>query len=163
MLCQYIQGMTGDTTGQDKRHNARRTEEGLIKSRRSILWSTLGSISRTITSFNEILGYSLKFNQLKMTVPIELKSGWLHLVMSFIHLSRDLFLGETTIRDAQFLIGEGLNKMVKSSSTKTLSERSVVLPLEIVSLISLKLLQDVTRGRPDISEIYSSHIESIVS
>lgn len=83
--------------------------------------------------------------------------------MSFIHLPRDNYLGETILREARLLIGDGMNKMVKSSSTKTLLERSVVLPLEIVSLISLKLLQDVTRGLPDISETYSSYIESIVS
>lgn len=68
------------------------------------------------------------------------------------------------------LLREGMQDMLKSLSTKELSERSVVLPLELVSLMSMQLLKDITprppgsaARLPGIYETYSSYLDSIVS
>ncbi|KAJ4390516.1 hypothetical protein N0V85_007144 [Neurospora sp. IMI 360204] len=64
---------------------------------------------------------------------------------------------------ADMIFSQGLNAIVKDMAKKPLLEKSVVLPQELVSLMSMKLLTDVTPGLPNISQTYSTYLSAIES
>lgn len=121
------------------------------------------SLTVTIASFNETFGYSDSSSQMNMTIPDDLKNAWLHLTMSLIFIPYDEVMSETLLLIAQLLIEGGIEEIVKSMFTKSLTENAVILPMELLSLMSLKMLQDSTAGLPDISQTYSAYLESVVS
>jgi hypothetical protein len=49
---------------------------------------------------------------------------------------------------------EGMRKIVRSLTGKSLLEYAVFVPFEVASLISFQLLQDITQTAPDIIETY---------
>lgn len=114
-------------------------------------------------SFNEIIGSSIGLSQLDIVVPDELKNAWLHLTMGLIFVPYDEVMSENLLVDAQLLIEDGIENIVKTLSTKSLMESAVILPIELFSLTALKMLQDSTAGLPDISHTYSTYLESVVS
>ncbi len=125
--------------------------------------SELRNLTIVITSFNEIFAHAQIRDRLRITVPDELIQAWIHLLMGLIYLPKDQFKSERLIDYAKSLLGKGINAIIMSLSEKSLLENSVVLPLEIVSLMSLKLLQDITQSHPDISKTYYSYLDAVVS
>lgn len=121
------------------------------------------NLAVTITSFNETIGYSTDARQLDILVPDELKNAWLHLTMGLIFVPHDEVMSETLLVQAQLLIEESIENIVKSLTTKSLIDNVVVLPIELFTLMGLKMLQDSTAGLPDISQTYSAYLESVVS
>lgn len=101
--------------------------------------------------------------KLDIIVPDDLKNAWLHLTMGLIFVPHDEVMSETLLAQAQFLIEEGIEDIVKSLSTKSLTDHAVIFPAELFTLMSLKMLQDSTAGLPDISQTYSAYLESVVS
>jgi hypothetical protein len=89
--------------------------------------------------------------------------AWLHLLMGLIYLPKVQSESERRMKGAKLLIDKGIKAIVESLPGKPLLEKSVVLPLEIVSLMSLKLLQDVTPPGSDIIKTYSDFLEKVVS
>lgn len=114
-------------------------------------------------SFNEIIGSSTSLSQLDIVVPDELKNAWLHLTMGLIFVPYDEVMSENLLVDAQLLIEDAIENIVKTLSTKSLMESAVILPVELFSLTLLKILQDSTAGLPDLSHTYSTYLESVVS
>jgi hypothetical protein len=100
---------------------------------------------------------------LDIVVPDELKNAWLHLTMGLIFVPYDEVMSETLLIQAQLLIEESIDNIVKSLSTKSLTENAVILPLELFTLMGLKMLQDSPAGLPDVSQTYSAYLESVVS
>lgn len=98
-----------------------------------------------------------------MTIPDALKNAWLHLVMSLIFVQHDEVMSENILISAESLLETGIEEIVTSLCDKPLMENTVMLPMELFSLMALKLLQDTTAGLPDISRIYSAYLESVVS
>lgn len=117
----------------------------------------------TIASFNETIGYSTDPSHLDIVVPDDLKNAWLHLMMGLVFVPHDEVMSETLLVHAQLLIEEGIENIVKSLSRKSLMENAVISPIEICTLMGLKMLQDSTAGLPDISYTYSAYLESVVS
>ncbi|KAK3317448.1 hypothetical protein B0T19DRAFT_434993 [Cercophora scortea] len=114
-------------------------------------------------AFNEIFVHAQKSDRLKITVPVEIIDAWLHILLGLVNLPKDQDKAETLMDGANSLLNEGLSSIVKSVSKGSLLESSVVLPLELVSLMSLKLLGDSTLGLPDISETYSTCLAAVES
>lgn len=114
-------------------------------------------------SFKETIGLSTSPSQLAIVVPDELKNAWLHLMMGLVFVPYDEVMSETLLVQAQLLIEDGIEHIVKALSTKSLTESAVILPIELFSLTGLKLLQDSTAGLPDISNTYSTYLQSVVS
>lgn len=83
--------------------------------------------------------------------------------MALVCSLQDIDKSERLINDTTTLLKEGMKLVIQDLSKKPLIDRSVVLPLELVSLISLRLLQDVTPGVLDISKTYSAALEVVVS
>ncbi|KAI7774753.1 hypothetical protein LA080_007918 [Diaporthe eres] len=134
-----------------------------IRRQRSLICRITRSLAVTITSFNETIGYSTDPSQLDLVVPDDLKNAWLHLTMSLIFVPHDEVMSETLLVHAQLLIEEGIENIVKSLSRKSLLENAVILPIELCTLMGLKMLQDSTAGLPDISHTYSAYLESVAA
>lgn len=83
--------------------------------------------------------------------------------MALVCSLQDIDKSERLVNDTTTLLKEGMKLVIQDLSKKPLIDRSVVLPLELVSLISLRLLQDVTPGVLDISKTYSAVLEVVVS
>lgn len=134
-----------------------------IRRQRSVINKITRNLAVTIMSFNETIGYSTDSSQLDIHVPDDLKNAWLHLTMGLIFVPLDEVMSETLLVQAQLLIEESIENIVKSLTTKSLIDNAVILPIELFTLMSLKLLQDSTAGLPDISQTYSAYLESVVS
>lgn len=83
--------------------------------------------------------------------------------MGLIFVPYDEVMSETLLAHAQLLIEEGIENIVKSLSRKSLMENAVILPIELCTLMGLKMLQDSTAGLPDISHTYFTYLKSVVS
>lgn len=113
-------------------------------------------------TFQEIFSQSSRAERSKLAVPKEMIEGWIHLLMGLVHLANETDKSDRLLEDAKTLIRSGMAIVVNSLSEKSLINNSIVLPLELLSLVSLKLLQDITLGKPDISECYSASLETMV-
>ncbi|KAF3762955.1 putative Mg2+ transporter [Cryphonectria parasitica EP155] len=123
--------------------------------------SELRGLCVDLQAFDEIFAHSGKREQARIAVPKEIIEGWIHLLMSLIYLPKANEKSERLLDDAKALIRSGMAAVVRSLSAKSLLDNSVLLPLELLSLLNLKLLQDMTVGRPDISECYSASLEEM--
>ncbi|RYO78437.1 hypothetical protein DL766_001500 [Monosporascus sp. MC13-8B] len=121
--------------------------------------SELRSLCVELQAFNEIFTQSGRHEQAKIAVPKEIVEGWIHLLMGLVYLPKDYDKSDPLVDDAKILIHSGMAAVVRSLSDKSLLDSSVILPLELLSLLSLKLLQDVTVGMPNISECYSACLD----
>ncbi|GAB1317897.1 Mg2+ transporter [Madurella fahalii] len=127
------------------------------------LRSELQRLCVRMQTFSEIFSRLQRQDRVKLAVPKELVQGWIHLLMSVIYLPRDRDKTEQLIDDGKTLIKNGMSAVVQSLSEQPLLDHSVVMPLELVSMISLRLLQDITLGMPDMYDCYSSHLDALES
>ena len=123
----------------------------------------LRSLCTQLQLFSEIFSQSGRPEQAKIVVPKEIVEGWIHLLMALVYLPKDYHKSDRLFDDAKLLIHSGMAAVVRSLSEKSLLDSSVVLPQELVSLLSLKLLQDSTMGMPDVSQCYSACLDELVS
>ena len=96
-------------------------------------------------------------------LPRVLVTSWLHVVSGFI-CTRSLgnsWLAHLT--KARVLITEGMNAIVQGISSRNILNDSAILPMEIASLLSLRLLQDQVGKADDIIETYSQYLSLLVS
>ena len=61
------------------------------------------------------------------------------------------------------LLDRGIGKLHKSVAKGSLLEEEAVLPLGLVALLTTKLMDDVTSGRPDILGTYFEYSKKLVS
>ena len=117
-----------------------------------------------ILYFTETFRYAQHADRLHIHVPDQLIDGWLHLLLGLSYMSTDPERASTFLDvHAKPLISQGLNAIVKDMAKTPLLEKSVVLPQELVSLMSINLLKDITPGLPNISLTYSAYLWMIVS
>ncbi|KAK4171461.1 hypothetical protein QBC36DRAFT_199299, partial [Triangularia setosa] len=103
--------------------------------------------------------------------PTQIIDAWIHLILGLVSFQRDSERSERLIYDARRSAAEGANIIISSLSAKSLMENSVILPLEIFSLISLKLIQSVPnvldlhsdreRASSNIAQIYRNCLDEI--
>ena len=118
-------------------------------------------LSVEFQALSDIFSHTETQERAKIEVPKEIVEGWIHLLMGFIYLLTEPDTHYRLTDDANTLIRAGITTMVRSLSEKSLLESSVVLPL--MSLLSLDLLQDVTKGTQDITAIYFESLHEMVS
>ena len=127
-----------------------------------MLRSGLEPFVDTITSFKEMFRNANETDLSSITVGDGLVQSWICLVMGCIYLTPNPRKGSDLLEDAASLASEGLGEIVMAMSDRTLLGQAAVLPLELVSLMSLQLMRDATPGLPNITETYSSCILTIV-
>ncbi|KAK3307749.1 uncharacterized protein B0T15DRAFT_522460 [Chaetomium strumarium] len=114
-----------------------------------------------LLAFNDIFSDCGRLEQSRIAVPNELVEGWIHLLMALVYLPIHEAKSDRLFDDANGLIHNGMAAVIRSLSDKSLLDSSVVLPQELLSLISLKLLRDSTMGMPDIIECYSGCLDEL--
>ena len=95
-------------------------------------------------------------------LPKEFVSAWLYLVMAMIYSTSNDGPWRNRIIRATTLISSGMQKIIKGLSDVNLLEKATVLPLEVLSLLTLGLLQDQVGTSDDICETYSQYLNSLV-
>lgn len=109
--------------------------------RASHVQTVFGEISGNIQSFTKLLAPAQNVDRAKLELPTELSTAWLHLVMSSVFAGDESFGSQITICDE--LLDAGMRKVFREFPQKSLSESSVFTPFDLVSLINLKLLNDI--------------------
>lgn len=97
-----------------------------------------------------------------IAIPAELENAWLHILMSLVMFIEDPALSESKATICSNMVRDGMAQVIKGLVQTSLSERSVLMPLDVTSLINLRLLHDLTSDRPDITESYRASLSSIV-
>jgi hypothetical protein len=72
------------------------------------------------------------------------------------------YLGRGHFDFATTLIKEGMAEVMQALPGGDLLSKEVILPMDIVSLLSLKLLQDTTGASPNIDRTYSEYLHALV-
>ncbi|EFX03055.1 Mg2+ transporter [Grosmannia clavigera kw1407] len=125
--------------------------------------SELQRLCTAIQAFSEIFARSSQQERANITVPKEVLGSWIHLLMGLIHQPRDIERSDQLIGDARLLFHGSMATVVRSLSKAELLEASVVLPLELLSLIVRKLVQDMTLGMPRVDTCYYEKLEKMNS
>lgn len=107
------------------------------------------------------MSFAGKEDRATIELPRELVTAWLHIVFGLIYSSHtvDWFHHMTRARS---LMKDGMQKMIQGISSQNLLEKAVMLPTEIMSLITLNLLQDDVGKYDNICDTYSLYLNSLV-
>lgn len=123
---------------------------------------TLRSLAQEIQAFNNIVSHAEQSERARTTIPLQLLRAWAHLVMALVRANTKICQYNMHMEHATKLIKQGMAEVVHSFSGDDLLSKEVVLPMEIVSLLSMKLLQDVTGVFPNLDTIYSEYLNALV-
>ncbi|KAI1408911.1 hypothetical protein F5Y13DRAFT_204091 [Hypoxylon sp. FL1857] len=125
------------------------------------LRTTLRGFTRVIQLFQDILAHAPASLRTKIEVPDDLVRAWLHLVIALIQASLNEEAWNENIIVAEALMRRGMDEIMDELPTEDLLSRSVVQPMELVALVSLKLLQDSTGTYSSINNTYSDYLKGL--
>lgn len=119
--------------------------------------NALWQLTQDIPSFQDIMAFSGKEDRAAMTLPHELVTAWLHIVFGLIYstYAPDWY---SHMMKARQLMRDGMQKMIQGVSNENLLDKAVMLPTEILSLITLNLLRDDVGKYDDICDTYSLYL-----
>ncbi|KAI1359945.1 hypothetical protein F5Y08DRAFT_344171 [Xylaria arbuscula] len=117
--------------------------------------------TRLILLFQQVMSHALDSNKARVEIPTELLQAYIYLVLAIVQSSVDFNLHLAHMRTFFELLQVGMRTMMKSFSTSSLLTYSSVQPTDVLSLISLKLLNDLTGPFSNINGIYSGWIKSL--
>lgn len=147
----------------------RRGEVTVIVSRRSHYESGipdtrthLRELTQAIQSFTNIIAHAQPLERAMIAVPIQLIRAWVHLIMALIKANNMMKSWSLHMDLVQTLIKEGMVEVMQALPAEDLLSKEVVLPMEIVSLLCLKLLEDSTGTFPDLDMTYTEYINALV-
>ncbi|KAI0172238.1 hypothetical protein GGR52DRAFT_460033 [Hypoxylon sp. FL1284] len=129
----------------------------------SLARKTLRSIIRQILLFQQVMSHAPRTKDTGIEMPTQLPQAYIYFVLAFVQASADIRLYQSHIETFSRLLQEGMRTMLRSFSLSSLITYSSVPPNEVISLISLKLLNDLTGIYPNISSVYSQWIQTLVS
>ncbi|KAL2127170.1 hypothetical protein VTI74DRAFT_11210 [Chaetomium olivicolor] len=132
-------------------------------SRIDSLLAVLRGINGNILWFNEISASVQPADRDQITTPLTLVNAWVHIILAFATFPTDLKRSLALAKKAKSQINRGIQQMIAARSEPLQLQNLVLLPFDIVSLISMKLAKDITPGLPNISETYGSYLNAIDS
>lgn len=94
--------------------------------------------------------------------PREFVTAWLYVVMGMVYGSQDHSRWSSRTSRMRELLEQGMKKLMHSLPNKSLLERTSMMPLEVLSLVTFGLLQDQVGKSDDICETYSQYLNSLV-
>ncbi|KAK7973707.1 hypothetical protein PG989_015555 [Apiospora arundinis] len=131
---------------------------------------TVGKFWGAIMSFVQVR-FMLYFQGIFNHIPAEerrsvriddaLVQAWMHLLMGLIMGSQDTRGWSEHLETCTSRFQSGTKDIISHLSTVDLLEHAVLQPLELVSLLSLKLIQDSTDGKTDLTESYFQEVEDL--
>ncbi|KAK1970693.1 hypothetical protein LY78DRAFT_569497 [Colletotrichum sublineola] len=121
----------------------------------------LRQLALPVIAFKNILSHAEPTDRLEIDVPLDLIRAWLHLVMGLIYASHETNMWEDHLDVADSLVKSGMKHIMERLSNSNLLERSSVLPLEVVSLISYRLLENNSGKYAGITDTYSEYLRAL--
>lgn len=88
----------------------------------------------------------------------ELIAAWLHVLSALAGPAS--WFGH--VEQAEALITEGLEKMIRQTSDVDLKDRVAMMPAELCALAAIRVLGNQTGGSDDVVETYSQYLRSLV-
>ena len=88
----------------------------------------------------------------------ELITAWLHVLSALVGPAS--WFGH--VEQAEALIAEGLETMVRSTSDIELQDKVAIMPAELWTLMAIRLLGNQNSGSDDVVETYSQYLSSLV-
>ncbi|GKT48103.1 uncharacterized protein ColSpa_08284 [Colletotrichum spaethianum] len=121
----------------------------------------LRQLALPVIAFKSILSCAEPTDRLDIDVPLDLIRAWLHLVMGLIYAGHETHMWEDHLDVADSLVKSGMKHIMERLSNLNLLERSSVLPLEVVSLISYGLLANTPGKYAGITDTYSEYLRAL--
>lgn len=153
------------TTDAHDRSASRFTGSDTLDEYEQMLLSTfLASTAQRIQPYKDLLSQATFQDQSGIEIPDELVQGWLHLVMTLVFASLGSESWQAQSRKATKLLEAGSNLLMDRLSKGELQDHSVVMPQEIVSILSQKLLLGIssTEVEKDIASVYTQYLLRVV-
>ncbi|KAK2765748.1 mg2+ transporter [Colletotrichum kahawae] len=91
----------------------------------------------------------------------ELLQAWIYVILATIQSALDYDTHRSHINYASSLLVDGMRSIMKTFSPSPLLEWSTLLPIDVLSQISLKLIDDVTEEHLDMATVYSDYIQNL--
>ncbi|KAF9763786.1 hypothetical protein IL306_002999 [Fusarium sp. DS 682] len=125
------------------------------------LRTSLRDLTQNLIALQNIVTYSSNRERVEVDMPPEFSKAWLYITMAIVYGSNDDPKCNHRMRRAEELIGTGSKKLVQGLGENSLLQRAAVLPLEVLSLITMGLLQDQVGKSDDICDTYSQYLNSL--
>jgi hypothetical protein len=135
--------------------------------------SQLRRLAVSLAPFNELFSNARGSDRVRITVPDEFTDAWIHLILGLVHLRTDMARSEMFIDGAMNLLAKGMKFVQKSLSRQPIVESSALLPLEIFSMMSIRLIQRISNvgnrrpgtdeSKSDIAQVYRKYLNEIAS
>ena len=124
----------------------------------------LRTLIQTIQAFQNIFAFANEQEQNKINVPPQFVTAWLHIVSAVTSLCHpDHNRGRAEHLDrATSLIDKGITDIIEEMPNEDLLYKTAMLPMEILSLVTMELLEDQVGKADDISETYSQYLRYLV-
>ncbi|KAK8877585.1 hypothetical protein PGQ11_002531 [Apiospora arundinis] len=158
-----------ETISSSSKEDDRPREWGEKSRQKGVIpYFTIHTIQSSLRLFS---GYMIYFQGIFNHIPAgkrrsfriqdALVRAWMHLLMGLIMSSKDTgnWSEQLDIYYAQFR--DGAKDIISQFSAIDLVEHAVMQPLELVSLLSLKLIQDSTDKKTDLTESYFKEVEDL--
>ncbi|KAI1498364.1 hypothetical protein F5X99DRAFT_412171 [Biscogniauxia marginata] len=150
---------------EDSKSRSRQVKQprsrGILHNNIHQIKSTLRDTTRTVQSFQGILSKAPEDVRNKIEVPDSLIRAWLHLIMALIQATSNGEVWQENMNVAEALIQRGMNEIMDELPAVSLLDYSVVQPMELVGLLSLKLLHDSTGTFSSINDTYSEYLKGL--
>ncbi len=134
-----------------------------VRDRTETLAAQLESSWSVISAFDDIMSFMSDEARNKIEPPRQFVTAWLHTLSGLVLCAVGLREWEIHFTRVRRLLADGMEMAIQSISTHKLLSSCTVLPLEVASLTTLKLLQDQVGSADDLSETYSQYLNSLVS
>jgi hypothetical protein len=141
---------------------SRTTSRSLNELNVSSTRDALRELTQEIQSFTNIISHAQPVERASITVPIQLIRAWIYLLLGLAKATKKMVTRNTHFYNAMDLLKEGMAEVMQALPSDDLLAREVVLPMEVVSLLSLKLLQDTTGTFPNLDTTYSEYLNALV-
>ncbi|KLO86143.1 uncharacterized protein Y057_14060 [Fusarium fujikuroi] len=123
---------------------------------------SLRDLTRSLLALQNLVIHSSDQERAEVEMPPEFSKAWLYITMAIVYGSKDDPKCDDRMRRAEELIATGSKKLVQGFGDNNLLEKAIVLPLEVLSLITMGLLQDQVGKADDICDTYSQYLGSLV-
>ncbi|GKT54745.1 Mg2+ transporter [Colletotrichum tofieldiae] len=147
--------------GESRPNNLDRTRRDAVYTNAPTIRKLLRQLALPVIAFKSILSCAEPTDRLEIDVPLDLIRAWLHLVMGLIYASHETHMWEDHLDVADSLVKSGMKHIMERLSNLNLLERSSVLPLEVVSLISYGLLANTPGKYVGITDTYSEYLRAL--
>jgi hypothetical protein len=122
----------------------------------------LRSISQDVLAFEEIFSTANVQEQGRIDVPQQLVTAWLHVLSGLLCAVARTEGWRIHLAKAGILISQSLSDIVQDMPSGQLLEKASMLPMEVLSLLTMELLKDKVGKSDDIGDTYSQYLSSIV-